>query len=70
MSKTIHLDRVVLNRHSQDVANGTKHWKVFFMEEEGSSVSLMLAGDEAETEHVRFRFPISSFVVRQSDLHP
>jgi hypothetical protein len=36
VSITIHLNRIVLDRNSQDMANRAENWKLFLIEEEGS----------------------------------
>lgn len=58
VSITINFNRVVLNRYGQDMANWTQNWKGFFMEEEGSSIFIMVSEvalrDEKDTDGLGF----------------
>jgi hypothetical protein len=69
MSKTVHFDCVVLNCKSQDMADWTEYWKLFFVEEEGSPTGVGLARQDTWIGNVRFGFPISSFMMSKSNLH-
>jgi hypothetical protein len=51
------------------MANGTKHRKSFFVEEEGSPTDVMLAGQDTQMDNIRFGFPVSPFVMSKSDLY-